>query len=336
VGSYQWNPVSVSEGWYVIEADFTMDPSVFSEKFFVGNGTNMSCLTTVSPTSTGSSPSLSPTTSPSLVPISRLSKANMAGIIAGSTIAAISFVAIVFAVAFCLWRRRKPTRQTSNNWAPGGKGYLRAFSRDNRGPTESTGAIADASSVTHSQVDHSPESSGEHLAAEELSPGMEKMVVTYNDHGVGTLPYRNRSESSTPSLSQWPRSPGASPAHNDTEFGVPLQERKTWTSSRWSEDNTVYDRNLTRPDFSTSAPSLPANASLLRESSPKELNRLSYGRRSSRKPVPVYDESEFGSVDADRARERHASGLSYIADLPGEKHYLIPDLPRRDMLNSRV
>jgi hypothetical protein len=314
-GGYNWNPVNVSEGWYVVEALFTSGDPALSNTFFVTNGTDTSCLMATTPngssqsqSSTSSSPSLSSSSSSSSLSLASNLKHNTAGIVAGSVVGTLMFIGIVLFVFFFMRRRRKYPQKRSTRWPmpPTTEDRSGTFSRGNHSHTESTGAIVVAAPSNRSQVNHSSQSSSEHMTAEELSIGIEKMVVNYNDK-IAALPVQNISPSSS------------SLAHS--EFGFSPQEPGVWSAGLQSRDSASRSQNQQRPD--NILPSISTDAHSL-----KALDRSSYGRRSSRKPVPAYDASELESVAADGGQGHQAASHNSRIEF-GEKpvHYLFPEPP---------
>jgi len=312
--SFTWQSVNVPQGWYILNASMpTRSYSAISTPFFVHNGTNTSCLTSIVTSSSpaGSTPTGNPPASTSSPAAPSGSSTNL-GAIVGVSIAAVAIVAAILLVWLCLHRRGKKARAEGGNTSIAHRwnGLSSVDSRNILGPNSND------RSRSHQQRSDSvgtvPNSGSEEAAGiEKTSLNSKSDANPFGELGVAlpVLPH------------QQPRIPSAFPGRvhsissstlNAYAINDFVRPRKTSIDDpgRHSPDSALYPptsasshvmRSSTQsnnrhastqsqstnsnhgavspqPRYSTTSPTTDAI---------KEANRQSVGKR--RKPVPTYD-----------------------------------------------
>lgn len=307
-GQFPWSKVNVPQGRYRLDA-YASGGVLSSNVFNVANGTDTSCLTvpsqssvassstrsitytsTPSPSSSQSSASNPSVTSPASV--SGGSRVN-GGIVAAGVITGLLALALVVLAVLWILRRRK---LTARNATP--THSIKRTSKGFHDPSDSTGRILP---LEAGNQDNSPQSSEEDFSSE-------KSVIIYDEVKPSLPPIaatRSHSKSSTSS-----RRPASMVAQPSLEFHETTQSMSSRRQPHRSLDSSpLPPGNIIPP--SPSSPSYPRHPT----------DRV---RRTSRKPVPVYDPSEFHGSEADDIPLSARSETS----LGGKTaHYIIPDPP---------
>ncbi|KAJ7484314.1 hypothetical protein FB451DRAFT_1363861 [Mycena latifolia] len=160
--SYTWPSVNVASGWYILTATLSFQSALDSEPFYVEDGTNTSCLGTVSTSTSASSSvpsttfdstsSASPTSSGGVFPVDAVSSKVNRGAIAGGVIGGLAVLAAAIAAYFYLRYASasgaSPARRGTRKW--GGLGSTDSKAKPY--PSASR-ALGGASDRHHSQSD---------------------------------------------------------------------------------------------------------------------------------------------------------------------------------------
>lgn len=366
--SWTWPQVNQPQGWYAIEGSVA-SLNASSAAFFISNGSDTACLLSSSSSSSG------PISTAAVVGTSSmtLSVGKIVGIVVGSLA---GLFVLGLAIAYYLCRhRRSPTRGSKPKQSVG-----RRWSslRSNDSAAMSPAGGNDGSTHSHG---HS-ESMGEMLivadsgkASETTTTqdsdeyhgniGGEKEVHPYSPGGIipvdaidNPLPRKNRHISVHSLQDPYPladssfRGDAGRTRATSTQQSLELQAARL----RSSMESSLYLRTerFSLPASSASTPRTPTSPSQGRDEYPPSPVAPTPGRRSpstgavsarrtSRKPVPRYDASEFrddlrSAVDnqsmftAGESSHSHGTeSLSPLHDMPGLSHnrihYLIPDMP---------
>lgn len=372
--SWTWPQVNQPQGWYAIEGSVA-SLNASSAAFFISNGSDTACL--LSSSSSSSSPGPIGTAAAVGTSSMTLSVGKIVGIVVGSLA---GLFVLGFAIAYYLCRhRRSPTRGSKPKQSVG-----RRWSslRSNDSAAMSPAGGNDGSTHSHG---HS-ESMGEILivadsgkASETTTTqdsdeyhgniGGEKEVHPYSPGGMipvdaidNPLPRKNRHISVHSLQDPYPladssfRGDAGRTRATSTQQSLELQAARL----RSSMESSLYLRTerFSLPASAASTPRTPTSPSQGRDEYPPSPVAPTPGRRSpstgavsarrtSRKPVPRYDASEFrddlrSAVDnqsmftAGESSHSHGTeSLSPQHDMPGLSHnrihYLIPDmLPPRN------
>ena len=124
VNNFTWTSVNVPQGWYQLYANVQNTVQATSSSFFVQNGTNTNCVPQYAVTAPSSS-ARSSSTSHGPVSTGALASAKSghshAGAIAGGVVGGLAFLAILSAVIFFCFLRRRPTRSRLRDEDGGGR-----------------------------------------------------------------------------------------------------------------------------------------------------------------------------------------------------------------------
>jgi hypothetical protein len=315
LGKFDWLKVNVPQGRYRL--DFYVLTKVLSSNLFnVTNGVDTSCLvvpsqSSILPSSTSSvihaptpTPSPSPSTSsmtyssaalPTPV-MGGLSLSVHKGVIAGGVIGGVVLLALIATLALCVFRRRK-TRAHCTTPACSGPRTKGQPSKRLHNPSDSTGTILPFGGGDREK---SPQLSEEDFESEKSAAACEDARTNLTP----VAPTRTYSKSSTSS-----RRPVSMTVKPSFESHETIQSRRP---PHRSLDSSAVPPNKSFIPPSPSSPSHPRY--------PPDRTR-----RASRKPVPVYDPSEFPTSEPDGIplvgrSETSLGGGTRI-------HYLIPDAP---------
>ena len=310
-GNLPWPEVNVPQGRYRLDA-YASGGVQSSNIFNVTNGVDLSCLTASSPSSTSSitytstplpSSTISSARNPSvtsLTPVSGNSSVDK-GIIAGGIVSGVVVLALVAVVVLWIFRRRKTIawNATSANSVPRTRGQA---SRGLHNPSESTGAIL---AFDGGNQDNFP-----HLSTSEEDFGSEKSAIAYNDTKPNLPPIAvTRAYSKSSTSSRRPVSMAVQPSFESREMLQSMSSRRQ--PHRSLDSSPVPPSSIVIPP-SPSSPSQPRYPS----------DRV---RRTSRKPVPVYDPSEFPSSETGDIPLSARSEASFSSRR--KTYYLVPDPP---------
>lgn len=338
-GSWTWQQVNVSSGYYVVEGSVN-DDSTQSEAFFVANGSDTSCILSQS------SPS---TTTPSIASPSTAKRINIGAIVGGIIGGVVIIAAILALLLFCKSKRPSRSSRRPNNvrWAKfpstdsqdpfatgkfsGNKNSGQWSSSDERRSKESIGSKLDIVAVVPSTDlfdDHEKEASPSSTKSNTLA-------------SVTPMSYDNRqisasSASQPPNYSRPRVHSTRNPARNSADaipFNVHLD-------SRQHSSLDILDPRVDR----SSIPSMPPSTYYPHKSSSEMIplgrsasSRSTSVRRTSRKPVPRYDASELEGHPHSNNTDLPPFdlGLGPVPNLSHKSssgdvrpvHYLIPDMP---------
>ncbi|KIM78239.1 hypothetical protein PILCRDRAFT_600759 [Piloderma croceum F 1598] len=314
--NWTWQTIDVPSGHYVVEGA-VLDVNATSDPFFVANGSDTSCLQTITTTPT-----------PSQVATSK--KTHVAAI-AGGTVGGVVLLAVILG-ALLLWRKSRQVRSRRGaavgRWGGlGSNASGEPFTRDkvvngnHHGPSESMGGMLNdvgpaANNTIASSRDDFDSVDEEEKLSSPLSPAQ-------RPDSIVVLPY---------SAAHRRGSSVAFERHSD----IPLPAIDTRADSR-------RRRSLDQIDYrhspaSSSPPSTTKNSSRKPSAEMIPMDRSSSGgnRRSSRKPVPQYDAAEIqGNVlpsseqlamdfsSTPNGNPKHKLSSGDIRPI----HYLMPDMP---------
>jgi hypothetical protein len=364
--SWTWPQVNQPQGWYTIQGSVA-SLNASSAAFFISNGSDTACLLSSSSSSLG--PTSTATTAVTL------SVGQIVGVVVGS-LAGLLFLGLAIAYYLCrqcrsLTRRgSKPKQSVGRRWSSLRSNDSAAMSpaggndgsTHSHGHSESTGEIlivADSGKVSETTTTQSSDeyqgNNGEDKEAHPYSPdGMIPVDATdnplsrYNRH-ISVHSLQGPHPLADPSFrGDVGRTRATSTCYS--KQSLELQAARL----RSSMESSMYLRTerFSLPAPTASTPHTPTSPSQGRDEYPPSPatpgRRLpSTGavsaRRTSRKPVPHYDVSEFSedlrsAVDnqsmftAGESSHSHGTeSLSPLPDMPGLSHsrihYLIPDMP---------
>jgi hypothetical protein len=329
--NWTWEQVDVPSGRYILEGA-VLDANTTSNSFFVANGSDTSCLQSIPTTSTPTPSQMPPPTS----------KNTHAAAIAGGIVGGAVLLSVLLGALF-LWRKNRQLRSRRGaavgRW--GGLGSNASsggdpFTRDKalHGPSESMGgmlhdispaAAGGGNTVTaSSRDDFDSVLDSEEKFSSPISPRPDSMVI---------LPYsptHRRGSSST-----------AFERHSD--IPLPPIDTRAYDPRRRSLDSPTTT-TAAAADYRHSPGSSPPSTKISSRKPSAEMipmDRSASGkRRSSRKPVPQYDDDDA----ADMQQQSHNVPLpssepatTDFGSTPKHKlssgdvrpvHYLIPDMPQ--------
>lgn len=369
--SWTWPQVDQPQGWYTIQGSVA-SLNASSAAFFIGNGSDTACLL--------SSSSSSPGPTSTAIAVAASSTTLGVGKIVGIAIGSLAGLLVVgLAIAYCLYRQcRFPTRGSKQKQSVGRRwSSLRSNdsaamspaggshgSTHSHGHSESMGEIlivADGGKVSETTTTRDSDeyhgNNGEEKETRPYSPGeMTPVDATDNplSHYQRHIPAHSLqgpyplAESSFRGETSRTRAASAQYSKQSLELHA--------ARLRSSMESSVYLRTerFSLPALATSTPHTPTSPSQGRDEYPPSPGAATPGghsssigavsaRRTSRKPVPHYDASEFcddlrSAVDnrstftAGESSHSHCTeSLSPINDMLGlpqsRIHYLIPDMP---------
>lgn len=326
--SWIWQQVNVPPGYYVLKG-FVLDNTSQTDPFFVINGSDTSCLQTQPPTPT-----------PSQTTTSGSSKKVNAGAIAGATVGAVILIAVVFTALLFQKRRLAQSRRPairrwgglgstdSNDPFAGGKmglqnsdAVLGRRTMDSM-PTDIDPPIATASTTCSHD--------GMHFADDEkvVSP------TTYATNGNSRpFPYTatHRRTSTASSFRHQNHQPNSASNISRDSIAMPVIDGNNDALRRGSVDVSDHRRSVSVP---STARQPPANSPYKAEFPSSEMVRTVSGseavRRTSRKPVPRYDEADLEPVPHSTDTIITTTNNSHSQSSSGDVrplHYLQPDSP---------
>ncbi|KAG1849676.1 hypothetical protein DFJ58DRAFT_794762 [Suillus subalutaceus] len=368
LNSWTWPQVDQPQGWYIIEGSVaSLDAS--STAFFISNGSDTACLL--------SSPSSSPgITSAATTSSMTLSVGKIVGIVIGSLA---GLVFLVLAIAYYLCRqRRSPTRGSkpkqsvgrrwsslrSNDSAARSLAGLGGGSTHSHGHSDAKGEIlmvADSGKASETTTTQSSdECHGSHGEEKEAHPRSSREMIPVDAINNPLSHYNHRTSVHSP--------------HDPCPFPDPPPRggtaRTRVTPARYSEqslelqaarirssmESSMYLRTerFSLPALAAPTPHTPTSPSRGRDEYPPSPVAATSARRSpstgavsarrtSRKPVPHYEASDFcddlhSAVDNQSmftaGESSHSHGIESLSPLhtmsgPSHNriHYLIPDMP---------
>lgn len=367
LNSWTWPQVDQPQGWYIIQGSVA-SLNASSVAFFISNGSDTACLL-----SSSSSPGPTSTATAAGTSSMTLSVGKIVGIVVGSLA---GLLILVLAIPYYIChRRRSPTRNSKPKQRVG-KRWSSLKSNDSaarplavdgsthsHGHSESMGEmliVADsgkASETTTTQgSDDYHGSHGEEKEARLHSPrGM--IPVDAIDNPLSRYNRRisvHSIQDSYPFPDPSPRSSTArirvtSPRYSEQSLELQAARiRSSMESSMYLRTERFSLPAIVPPPRTPTSPSrgrdeYPPSPEVTTSARRSPSTGAASGRRTSRKPVPHYDASEFrddlrSAVDnqsMDTAGESsHSHGtesLSPLHGMPGlahsRIHYLIPDMP---------
>lgn len=308
---WSWSSVNITQGWYEIQGLVLATPNVSStsEPFFVANGTDVTCLTSTSPASSGVSASPSSSVA---------SRKNVAGIV-GGVVGAVVGVALAVIAGVCLWSRRRKRpfivgRRKNQQWGslksadsnvrPGESGNQPTSNRSHA-HSESAAAVLEDVAGMDGSLATTPAGSDE----DAIIMGEEKLVSPASSSGMSPLDTLNTpvhyypAQIPTPAATESSRSRSVS-AHTSNQ-SIEQQSQRIRSSMEIStrRRNERLSMPTLPPPSLSRLPHTPTHSQYKEEYplSPvtaTSVNRsVSTGaisvtaRRTSRKPVPQYDPS---------------------------------------------
>jgi len=335
IGNWTWEQVDVPSGYYIVNGS-VLDANAQTDEFFIANGSDTSCIQTQS-----STPSSTPSSTTTQLPISVSSHKTSVGAIVGGSVGGVIVIGtIIGAVLFSRRDRRLSSRRGAavGKWGGlGSTGPGDPFTRDkvstkdtNHGPSESMGGILNdvdpAIITTASSRDDSLDE--EKMASSITSTrklGSVAVPLNMNTHHRISTSSSGRNRPST----AFERIP--MPVIDTTE-----------SHRRFSVDIPGHASAISTPDTprpSPMSPRRPGNFST--EAIPMDRS-ASGSRRTSRKPVPAYDEAEIEAHNgySNLPLPPKDSSSSHTTDnissspknksIPGDvqpMHLLMPDMP---------
>lgn len=328
IDNWIWQQVNVPPGYYILEG-FVLDTTSQTNRFLVTNGSDTSCLQTQPPTPT-----------PSQTTTSGSSKKVNAGAIAGATVGAAILIAVVFTALLFQKRRlahsRRPAARRwgglgstdSNDPFSGGKmglqdsdAILEHRTMDSM-PTEIDPPIATASTTCSHD--------GMHFADDEkvVSP------TTYATNGNSRpFPYttNHRRTSTASSFRHQNHQPNSASNFSRESIAMPVIDGNNDALRRGSVDVSDHHRSVSVP---STARQPPANSPYKTEFPSSEMIHAMSGseavRRTSRKPVPRYDEADLEPVPHSTHTIITTTNNTHSQSSSGDArplHYLQPDSP---------
>lgn len=336
VGSWIWLQVNVSSGYYIVEG-FVNDSSFQTEPFFIANGSDTSCISSLLPSNTAIPSS---TSSPRKLKVGAI----VGGAVGGAVIIA-AILTLLFIRKFN--RPRHSTRRAGNvRWAKfpstdsqdpfgrvnfsGSKSSGQLGSSDERRSTESIGSKLDVVTPAAStdpfgdEKDASPSSTKSSTLASVIP-------LSYDNGQIST--------SSHPPNYSRPRVPSTRNSARNSANALPFD---VLPDSRQHYSLDILDPRVERPP---SLPNMPPATYYSHEESSEMIplgrsssSRSTGNRRASRKPVPRYDPSELeiqlgatNKVDVPpfNPESEPVSSLNHKLSFGDVRavHYLIPDMP---------
>ncbi|KAF9653726.1 hypothetical protein BDM02DRAFT_3265434 [Thelephora ganbajun] len=305
---FDWLKVNIPQGRYRLDVYTTVEV-LSSNLFNVTNGVDVSCLVAPSQSSilSSSAPSVTPpfpthstssTNNPSIPVVGNLSVSK--GVIAGAIVSGVAVLALIAVIALWALRRRRTIARnaTPPGSVPRTKGQA---SRGLHNPSDSTGTILPFGGGNQ---ENSPQ-----FSTSEEDFASEKSTVAFDDNKLNLTPIvATRSYSKSSTSSRRPVSMTVKPS---------FESRETVQSRPSRQPRRSLDSSMVPPNKTTLAPSPPS------PSHPRYPSDRT--RRASRKPVPVYDPSEFPSSESNDIplSARPETDLSGGAKI----YYLIPDAP---------
>lgn len=369
LNSWTWPRVDQPQGWYIIQGSVA-SLNASSAAFFISNGSDTACLLS----SSSSSPR--PTSTATAVETSSMTLS--VGKIVGIVVGGLAGLFVLFLIIpYYLCRRRRPPTRGSKPKQSVGKRWSSLKSNDSaarplagdgsahsHGHSESMGEmliVADsgkASETTTTQgSDDYHGSHGEEKEARLHSPrGM--ITVDAIDNPLSRYNHRisvHSLQDSYPFPDPSPRSGTARIRVTSARYSEQSLELQA-ARIRSSMESSMYLRTerFSLPAIAAPTPRIPTYPSRGRDEYPPSPEATTSvrrspsagaasGRRTSRKPVPHYDASEFPDdlrsvVDnqsmntAGESSHSHGTdSLSPLHAMPGLSHnrihYLIPDMP---------
>lgn len=367
LNSWTWPQVDQPQGWYMIEGSIA-SLNASSAAFFISNGSDTACLLPSSSSSPG------PTSTATTVEASSmtLSVGEIVGIVIGS-LAGLVFLVLAIAYYFCRQSRSptrgsKPKQSVGRRWSSlkSNDSAARSLARGNAGSAHSRGhsdvmgeilMVADSGKTSETTTTQdSGEYPGNHGEEKELHPysprgtipvdTMDNPLSRYNHR----MSVRSLQDPCPPPCDGTART-RVTPARY-SEQSLELQAARI----RSSMENSMYLRTerFSFPALATPTPHTPTSPSRGRDEYPPSPAAATSARRSpstsaisarrtSRKPVPHYDASEFrddlrSAVDnqsmVTAGESSHSHGTESLSPLhamsgqpPNRIHYLIPDMP---------
>lgn len=363
LNSWTWSQVTQPQGWYTIQGSVA-SLGASSDPFFISNGTDTACLLSSSSSSTEPTSTASPTA------VQAYSTTPSTGEIVGIVVGSLAGLVIPALAIACYLRRRrrpairsrKPKVQNVGRWSSlkSNDSAARSLAEGNAGFThshghsESTGEILTVADSGKASETTTPLGSDEYHGEEKVvHPQSPSGMIPLDD--IDTPLSRHDRRISAYSI-QDPsfrgdagRTRATSSRHS--KQGLELQAARI----RSSMESSMYLRTerFSLPAIAAPTPHTPTSPSRGRDEYPPSpiaasLRRspsagAASARRSSRKPVPHYDASEFrddlrGAADNQSTitagESSHSHGTESLPPLHGvsglshnRMHYLIPDMP---------
>jgi hypothetical protein len=341
VGNWTWPQVNVSSGYYILQG---VIPGVTAEtdKFFVANGSDTSCIQPQSLT-------------PSQTPIGTSSKKINVGAIVGGTVGGVVVITVAL-VALLLFRSnsRSRSRQPAAAGRWGGLGSI-----DDNDPF-SAGKIAalERGGHGHGQTESTVGIRGgiDPAAVTPVTANSQDDIYSVDDEKLTSTPPKHRESHPSPYTTNHRRTSTVSSFRNQTchaaissaqegdSIALPVIDTQTEARRRRSAD---VGRSISAPGRRSqppmNKPEFPSPEMI------RTASGSSVARRASRKPVPHYDEADLethlaksNKVEASpfepesdtdtpspsttASTLRNSDRKSSLGDAR-QMHYLIPDLP---------
>lgn len=366
LNSWTWPQVDQPQGWYIIDG-YVASLNASSTAFFISNGSDTSCLFS-SPSS-----SLGPTSTATVAETSSmtLSLGEIVGIVVGS-LAGLLFLVLAIAYFLCRQRRSptrgsKPKQSVRKRWSSlrsndsAARSLAAGDSTHSHGHSDAILIVADSGKASETTTTQgSEEYNGSHGEEKEAHPHLPRGMTPVDATNNPLSRYNHRTSVHSlhdpcPFPDPPPRGGTArtrvTPARY-SEQSLELQAARI----RSSMESSMYLRTerFSLPALATSTPHTPTSPSGGQDDYPPSPAAATSARRSpstgavsarrtSRKPVPHYEASDFrddlhSAVDNQSmftaGESSHSHGTESLSPLHAMSglsqnriHYLIPDMP---------